>query len=646
TANASALDMVFLDLVSRLVKGQHGIRSDLLDAKMMDVVFMKASRGLGLPVGSGASGLESAPLPNGRKGLSEYGVMDFPVGLSSSFHTSKSASFATIIVYSLEDPKTLSHLQIFIRSIESFAHPSNHGKWSASIAKLMLEISSGLFHRTWVEGKADCQIPKAKRLDPAHVRAAVVLVNRIVQMTLYGKDANCVSSSQLAFKYLVRLGPSIVFPGLLESAYPALQGLTETHRTISALGVLYTTSSALAKRSLYPEGGTSVVPLLMATLPGIDVNDISKSLTTLVWVFTILVHVPLIDTSKYPSSLADVEMVDGMSPTTTSDTNELVKSSTAEFETWVLKFMERIFTALENLPQNFGVGSHSDYGTQEGGLLDTIFFTTQILFNQCSDELEDVVLSLVAKKVKNGLGPAATEAIGYICSAICPTKPQKRLAKLLPLCTVAIREELESGAGSTRTGSRFGATSHPFDFATMSDATLHWYQSVLKNIVGNSGSALLQYRSDIEDILDLMIEKCLSKRGYIWAGQLLSGVLLSLTSIYPMEFRSHPPSVWDSLHFKKNAHLHWGETCDIENLEAQWHIPSPEEIQWAVSLAQKYLDLSMARLEQLQKSQEPNWSSEFNRWMALFSSCTSGIFTFVQPQGDFDHDGNAEYTST
>lgn len=74
TANASALDMVFLDLVSRLVKGQHGIRSDLLDAKMMDVVFMKASRGLGLPVGSGASGLESAPLPNGRKGLSEYGV--------------------------------------------------------------------------------------------------------------------------------------------------------------------------------------------------------------------------------------------------------------------------------------------------------------------------------------------------------------------------------------------------------------------------------------------------------------------------------------------------------------------------------------------------------------------------------------------
>ena len=48
----------------------------------------------------------------------------------------------------------------------------------------------------------------------------------------------------------------------------------------------------------YPEGATHVIPLMISTVPGIDPNDMRKSMTTFQFISTFATLVPIIDSSR------------------------------------------------------------------------------------------------------------------------------------------------------------------------------------------------------------------------------------------------------------------------------------------------------------------------------------------------------------
>lgn len=48
------------------------------------------------------------------------------------------------------------------------------------------------------------------------------------------------------------------------------------------------------------------------------------------------------------------------------------------------------------------------------------------------------------------------------------------------------------------------------------------------------------------ELLHLLHEKALSKRGYSWTGKLLSSLLLTLTHTYPVENKFVGPKEWAS----------------------------------------------------------------------------------------------------
>jgi len=63
--------------------------------------------------------------------------------------------------------------------------------------------------------------------------------------------------------------------------YPALETLTEPHRLIACLQCLVSVArSMLISPKWYPEGRMHVIPLLSLSLPGIDPNDIKKSIVS------------------------------------------------------------------------------------------------------------------------------------------------------------------------------------------------------------------------------------------------------------------------------------------------------------------------------------------------------------------------------
>jgi proteasome activator subunit 4 len=277
-----------------------------------------------------------------------------------------------------------------------------------------------------------------------------------------------------------------------------------------------------------------------------------------------------------------------------------------------------------------------------------IYVTCEVIFEQLSDEFQDLAVAMIFKKAQSTITPTATEAIGILCGYI-PRK--KRLAKFLPLCIDRIEEEIENGAGSTPTGNRFVSNSNPFDFAKMSDASLHWFQSILMNIVGQSGLDLLKYRSEIERIIELTVTKCLSKRGYLWAGYLIRMVLESLSTTYILECRSHNLKTWNNADFKKNASQKWGEKVDLEDLDISWHVPSEAEISFATDLATKYLQYTETGLNSLiaiaRETPAQVSGSEFRRLISHLNNCIIGIGSFIQPSKDeFDHDNYGEFTAT
>lgn len=59
-----------------------------------------------------------------------------------------------------------------------------------------------------------------------------------------------------------------------------------------------------------------------------------------------------------------------------------------------------------------------------------------------------------------------------------------------------------------------------------------------------AGADLLEYRAEILEITREMINKCMSRRGYTWAGKFLRYTLVSLTEVYPLECRSVDPETW------------------------------------------------------------------------------------------------------
>jgi proteasome activator subunit 4 len=154
----------------------------------------------------------------------------------------------------------------------------------------------------------------------------------------------------------IGLEPELVFPGLLERIYPSLETLTETHRTASSLSLLSHIALPLLSREHYPAGGKHLLPLLHLTIPGIDMNDPMKSISSLMFVTTALMNVPIYDLTEsatsgvtYASEESRFESmdVDGEHQVYAADREEddlLCRATTGEFEEWIAKFLNRVFT--------------------------------------------------------------------------------------------------------------------------------------------------------------------------------------------------------------------------------------------------------------------------------------------------------------
>ncbi|CAG8434329.1 1354_t:CDS:10 [Diversispora eburnea] len=635
----------FMDLVARVAEDNVGVESNISDLigiftiAQVKTVFATGAKMMDLPVGSSTNGGSNS----GRGGSASSWASRIDQRAGSAMLLRKKVYSTFPPSGNQKEESVLTYLGDMIQATESFYHPSNFGRWTFSIVRFLQFLGWEFLKRWTDEHKPECKTPMSRRLTPELRRQFVLILRGVTFLSMFGKDPLSVGSSQAALKYLSWLEPSLIFPGLLERVYPSLVTLTETHRTTSSISALSLLAIPLFSRSHYPSGGKHLAPLLHLTIPGIDMNDPIKTISSLIFLTHSIMGVPLIDLTEGNANLSEFQW-SGMDIDEREEDNMEIdeeeesarcKASTAEFEEWLAKFLRRVFTIFEYLPSN-DRGKMNLYN-METGLVTVLLHACEIVGYQMSEHLQDMTLKMVITFASTTILQNATKPMGYLCSTLTSPNRQKALAQFIPLCRSNIITELQHGASSTPTTS---STHH-----IQSDTTLHWYQCILYHVSMSSGVALLNHKNDLLDLAKMMVQKCRSRKGYMWTGKFLRMMLVSLTQIYPLECRSVNPQRWNSEDYQKNHHKYWAEPGDPENINVDWHIPSGSELDFAMELLDNFLRPTIERIQNLMDNgtdedgkvlSNREMTHEFCRRLSIIRNCLSGMTTLVEDDGDVE----------
>ncbi|KAF2178324.1 hypothetical protein K469DRAFT_718418 [Zopfia rhizophila CBS 207.26] len=658
-------DVHFVDIFSRLARdslsaghipfSQHGI----LTREQSALIFTAVLRLLEIPVGQATSPYS--------------GTVDLGAGLAVMLDRDQrkhpiAHHIARWIVMSLSpaclehSDSVLSKLEGLIQAVETFFHPSNSGSWTKTLSQLVFYLADFFVMRWNREHSGEMEVPEDRRLNYALKHRFVLCLREVIFMGIFAKSGTAMNFSLSTLQSLAYLEPNLILPGALQRIYPAMQGLVEVHRTISSIRALHMLSKVMARTKGYRCHVTTVLGL---ALPGIDANDLEKTLHTLSYIQGVCYTVPFHDLTQEKKDANVVTSKDGMAtPMEGADTDTglavrwiteqverleaaggdveidydkelsdheeemILRSSTTGLAEFLMSFLGRVFTLLENLPDASRVRS----GSPEENVVNTLPAAFTPLLSALSPELFDIALDKIANFVTNHVIHQARDAMAFICNGLVKINPEKSLKRLLPHLLAGIRTEIDdNGAGSTRTT---GSEVLPRDRA------LVWNISLLSMCVVHVGDAVVAWKDELFDIAEYMQQKC---RGIptVHVSNFIHHLLLNLTVTYTIDYSIYEPEELE----KGLTTNSWGRLVDPKKLNVKWHTPSPEEIDFAVRLFESQSTSAINALMALIKPDPPikrdgtgkDWSDEVSRNLVLLRLVISGISVLFDPV----HDGIA-----
>lgn len=388
-----------------------------------------------------------------------------------------------------------------------------------------------------------------------------------------------------ALHNLATLRPALVVPPLVERLQSALGSLTEPHRVTAAMSAVAAVARPLLRGpdNGYPAGPTHVVPLLMAVLPGLDPNDIKKTLVSLHFILVFSWMVPYVDCSAAADHWPDL-----------TDEELLTCESTAQFEDFVLIFLDRLFVIIESsVSENMRLDTReSELGrSKTDAVMETALSSaaTSVLM-QCSPK----ILAEALRKFKKFATESTFETnvsgsmVGVLLRVFTRVNSEATLAAFVPkLC-----EEL----------SELLATDEALRDENPPRALL--YRLVLlMHALDCDGTVLLKYVPHILPVLDRAV-KLHAPYAIERACEVLNYMFFSLCFIDLRGWKSSAkdygaaPEKWLPVR-------EWGHGCLLTEANFQWHVPNAEEAACAQALLDRYLLPELARLRQWLDGERP-----------------------------------------
>ena len=629
-------DTYFLDLFSRLARDslaaehipftEYGIYTK----DQSSLIFTAVLRLLEIPVGQATSPYSATvDVSAGLAIMLERDPKKHPIAHHIARWIVMSLSPAC-----LDNPDSImASLEGLIQAVETFFHPSNSGGWTKTLAQLVYYLADFFVMRWNRERSGEMDIPEERKLNDAIKRRFVLCLREVIFMGIYAKSGTAMNFSLSTLQSLAYLEPSLILPGALQRIYPSMQGLVEVHRTTSSLRSLQILSRIMVRTKGFR---CHVTTMLGLALPGIDANDLEKTLYTLSYVQSVCYNIPFHDLTEGKDNIsgsmlavewitsevdlmeqagANVEL-DYKNKLSDEDEEMILRASTASFTEFLSSFLGRVFTLLENLPDASRVRS----GSPEENVVNTLPATFTPLLASLSPELYDLALNKISDFVGNHVIHQARDAMAFICSALCKVDPVKALKRLVPILIQSIRTEIdENGAASTR---NTGTDVLP------RDRGLIWSISMLSMCVVHVGDAVLNHKRDLFDIAIYMQQKC---KGIptVHISNYIHHLLLNLTGTYTVDYSLYEADVLS----RGLGPQDWGMIPDPQNINIKWHVPCKEEIEFAAKLFKAQGESALHQLTALTNGSSSikrdgtgkEWSDEVSRNLVLLRLLLSGI---------------------
>ncbi|XP_029305181.1 proteasome activator complex subunit 4A isoform X1 [Cottoperca gobio] len=503
-----------------------------------------------------------------------------------------------------------AQLSGLFNSITSFFHPSNHGRWLMKLMRLLQRLPASVVRRlhreryrkpTWLT-----PIPDSHKLTEEDITAFVESMMQPVLLAMFSKTGSLDAAQALQNLALMR--PELVIPPVLERTYPALETLTEPHQLTATLSCMIGVARSLVSGGQhFPEGPTHMLPLLMRALPGVDPNDFSKCMITFQFIATFVTLVPLVDCSSVLHERTDLTEVE----------RELCSAS-AEFEDFVLLFMDRCFALIDSSTlEQTREETETEKMTQLESLVELgLSSTFSTILTQCSLDIFKVALEKVFNFATTNIFETrvAGRMVSDMCRAASKCHPAESLKVFVPHCCNAINQI---------------AVNEEVLNEEELDKELMWNLQLLSEVTRVDGDKILPYRSDLVQILQLTLHlKC--KQGYTLACNLLHHILRSSALIYPTEYCSMPGGfhqpISDYLPIKD-----WGRPGDLWNLDIRWHVPSVEETSFAFYLLDLILQPELQRLQRFAQGEQDMSRDDVLQSLTIIQHCLLGAGSLMPP---------------
>jgi len=318
-SNCAEWDGGWLRIITRALKWGHQLLPNLVhaDPGVIQVLFRRIQSALSLASPTGlnlprrttrlASLTDFATKGNGIEYAPKLAVqlighgsaVDFfalkPEELSQLTFSSKSAVELEACVQNAPHGVScgMLHLQRLLLSIDTLFHPHNEGSHTSNVARFLEALTTSFSKRV---GRACVEGSTIEPFSDADKEVFVESVLSLATMGMYFRGRLMVHCAQPCIGNLAYLSPHRVANKFIPLIFEGLDpmNLTQTHQAPAAMKMLTVLVQPLTQTrcTLFTE---ALPEVLLLTLPGLDPNDMVKTMSTFMLYHVVLSWIPIID---------------------------------------------------------------------------------------------------------------------------------------------------------------------------------------------------------------------------------------------------------------------------------------------------------------------------------------------------------------
>lgn len=516
--------------------------------------------------------------------------------------------FSSVMIFSLNGASALEsggimdQIETLLNAIESYVHPSNTGEWSRSIGKFIVSLTYQ-FHKRFNMEREEygplAKLPEQFKISDALVKRFVRVMLPLVRTGLQSKRNSAIEQYLNSLTLLAHMDTEQTLSHVLLDIYESLEGVISTHRVITALRCVDELTRYFAATPFYR---VHLTRILAAVLPGIDSNDLLKTLLSLNVFASVANFVPIYDltngegdpglamelTSLQLEYLQMKNIDESMTTEFLVDEETEIaalKSSTSAFKEVIKMLAQKIFTLLQNVPDpTKSSGSEKELGS----ILPKVIL---ILIEAMSDDIFKTFRQEFVTFIMDNTVDAVVDLTSEIFGGLIKRDPEY-IKELAPLLIDRIKEEInENGAGQGRGGSEI----------IPQDIIYNWNIQILSESIANAREYVIDLEHELLELSFFLMDNGKSAAN-LGGSYMFSQMLQATTKIRLKESRLISPQYARRAGIDEKC---WGGfqfnpyRFSKENLTFDWFIPGDRELRFAVSTFKAHVSKALSNIRRV-----------------------------------------------